>query len=642
VPDAIDCCPSDGRDTCPDDPDKDCPGQCGCGVPDTDTDGDGTADCNDGCPNDPNKTEPGDCGCGITEAPDCCPDGDCCPDDPDKIEPGQCGCGVPDTDSDGDNTADCIDGCPDDPDKTAPGVCGCGESDTEDSDGDGTLNCKDGCPNDPEKVIPEACGCGEPETDSDGDGSPDCVDGCPNDHDKTGPGQCGCGEVDTDTDGDTTADCIDGCPEDANKTAPGACGCGVVDTPGCCENGDCCPDDPDKTEPGQCGCGEPDTDTDGDGTADCNDGCPNDPKKTAPGQCGCGEPEDCGIGGGGGDECDPPIVITSVRLPNGFLAVPDIQIFHELGCVAPDQTTCNDVEITYQVRSGCSCSGGGQNTYLELWYEGPFSQSASGQCASRATEGRQIGSALVPGPTSTAQTAVATFTITGTSDFTPTPALVIDFGGGHFYLAVTTGCGEAWYRIPPASLAPLIYNLAFSPAAHTGQPFCPYTHHHDFDPFYVDIHGWYGLDMGYGLSADLTSLAVTISGERMHQGQYGEKQIVLDPANLESSGRRYIKWEGYDDLVAEKASERGGTLVYQELPQGYPGNYSQRTPSPGQQLAPHHVVPEGTYSYAMNAIAEDTTDPGHVLTQRHYFEGLDVRVEYDLLNTDIACARPDR
>ena len=30
------------------------------------------------------------------------------------------------------------------------------------------------------------------------------------------------------------------------------------------------------------------TDTDGDGTADCNDGCPNDPNKIAPGICGCG------------------------------------------------------------------------------------------------------------------------------------------------------------------------------------------------------------------------------------------------------------------------------------------------------------------------------------------------------------------
>ncbi len=54
-------------DNCPNDPNKTEPGDCGCGVPDTDSDGDGVADCNETCPNDPNKTEPGDCGCGVEE-----------------------------------------------------------------------------------------------------------------------------------------------------------------------------------------------------------------------------------------------------------------------------------------------------------------------------------------------------------------------------------------------------------------------------------------------------------------------------------------------------------------------------------------------------------------------------------------------
>ncbi len=40
---------------------------------------------------------------------------DLCPDDPNKTEPGICGCGVPDTDTDGDETADCIDAFPSDP-----------------------------------------------------------------------------------------------------------------------------------------------------------------------------------------------------------------------------------------------------------------------------------------------------------------------------------------------------------------------------------------------------------------------------------------------------------------------------------------------------------------------------------------------
>jgi hypothetical protein len=157
-------------DNCPDDPNKTEPGVCGCGVPDNDSDGDGTPDCNDGCPDDPNKIESGICGCGVPDTdsdgdgtPDC---NDNCPSDPNKIEPGICGCDVPDADSDGDGSPDCNDNCPDDPAKIEPGVCGCGVADT-DSDGDGTPDCNDDCPDDPNKIE---------STDSDGDGIPDCID----------------------------------------------------------------------------------------------------------------------------------------------------------------------------------------------------------------------------------------------------------------------------------------------------------------------------------------------------------------------------------------------------------------------------------------------------------------------------------
>ncbi|MCB0769206.1 MAG: hypothetical protein KDC00_02240, partial [Flavobacteriales bacterium] len=104
---------------------------------------------------------------------------DGCPTDMNKVAPGQCGCGIPDTDSDSDGTANCNDGCPNDPNKIAPGICGCGTADT-DSDSDGTADCNDGCPNDPNKIVPGVCGCGTADTDSDSDGTADCNDGCPN------------------------------------------------------------------------------------------------------------------------------------------------------------------------------------------------------------------------------------------------------------------------------------------------------------------------------------------------------------------------------------------------------------------------------------------------------------------------------
>lgn len=67
-------------------------------------------------------------------------------DDPLKLNPGACGCGVPDTDHDGDGIFDCNDQCPDDPTKAVPGTCGCGVPDG-DIDADGVLDCLDNCPN---------------------------------------------------------------------------------------------------------------------------------------------------------------------------------------------------------------------------------------------------------------------------------------------------------------------------------------------------------------------------------------------------------------------------------------------------------------------------------------------------------------
>ena len=65
---------------------------------------------------------------------------DQCPDDPEKLDAGMCGCGLPETDSDGDGFPDCVDMCPDDAVKSYPGTCGCGRGDI-DSDDDGIVEC---------------------------------------------------------------------------------------------------------------------------------------------------------------------------------------------------------------------------------------------------------------------------------------------------------------------------------------------------------------------------------------------------------------------------------------------------------------------------------------------------------------------
>jgi hypothetical protein len=68
------------------------------------------------------------------------PGADECPDDPTKTEPGFCGCGIAETDGDGDGAPNCIDECVADPAKTAPGACGCGIADA-DSNSNGVADC---------------------------------------------------------------------------------------------------------------------------------------------------------------------------------------------------------------------------------------------------------------------------------------------------------------------------------------------------------------------------------------------------------------------------------------------------------------------------------------------------------------------
>eukprot|EP00808_Paulinella_micropora_P011522 g25188.t1 len=311
-------------DLCPNDQNKVVPGVCGCGLADTDSDGDGTPDCIDQCDLDSNKTLPGVCGCGVSEV-DTDGDGskDCqdeCDLNPLKTLPLACGCDQPDQDQDGDNTVDCLDLCPDSAIKFNPGLCGCYLLDT-DTDGDNVPDCDDVCDHDRYKaqdsnsnapLYKGLCPCGVSEADTDGDGVLDCFDGCELDPAKTSRGVCGCGILDVDSDGDYILDCNEECPLDPFKYNRGVCDCGVndsdTDQDGTADCVDGCPYHFSKIQAGQCGCPNADTDSDLDGVADCNDACDLDANKwVSEGDCGCGKAEndtdrdgvkDCS------DECD--------------------------------------------------------------------------------------------------------------------------------------------------------------------------------------------------------------------------------------------------------------------------------------------------------------------------------------------------
>ncbi len=110
-----------------------------------DADGDTIPDGSDNCPAVANL---GQENADSDSAGDACED---CDTDANKLVPGQCGCGISETDSDLDGTPDCNDQCPNDFNKLSPGQCGCGVLDT-DSDLDGRANCNETCNPNPQPI----------------------------------------------------------------------------------------------------------------------------------------------------------------------------------------------------------------------------------------------------------------------------------------------------------------------------------------------------------------------------------------------------------------------------------------------------------------------------------------------------------
>ena len=198
-----------------------------------------------------------------------------CPNDPDKLFPWVCGCGVPETDTDNDGTPDCIDYCPNDPGKTEAGTCGCGVPDS-DEDNDGHLYCNDNCPNrvndqtdtdndglgDVCDNCPDVSNLNQEDSDADfvGDVCDNCSDVSNRDQ-ANSDGDAWGDACDVDDDNDGVLDVSDKCPTTGNGLLAGTC---VLDQHG-----------KDCTRDWECGsgiCSRNQEDTDGDGIGDaCND-----------------------------------------------------------------------------------------------------------------------------------------------------------------------------------------------------------------------------------------------------------------------------------------------------------------------------------------------------------------------------------
>ncbi|MHC4445137.1 MAG: choice-of-anchor D domain-containing protein [Planctomycetota bacterium] len=167
-------------DQCPNDPQKTAPGVCGCGIADTDSDGDGVADCIDNCPDNDNADQANTDG---DSEGDVC---DICPSDPDD-------------DADLDGICGEVDNCPsiENSDQRDIDTDGVGDICDDDIDGDGVPNGSDNCP-----LLPNV-----DQTDGDGDGIGDM---CDDDAGQPIPPI-------TDSDNDGIIDDLDNCPTVSNS-----------------------------------------------------------------------------------------------------------------------------------------------------------------------------------------------------------------------------------------------------------------------------------------------------------------------------------------------------------------------------------------------------------------------------------------
>ena len=325
----------DECDACPDDGTKSLEGICGCGIADSDSDGDTVPDCNDNCVGQSNTGQADNDGDDVGNRCDNCVEtqnadqqdsdndtvGDACDNCAEAFNQTQ-------SDSDNDGFGNLCDNCPftsnanqqnSDTDNLGDACDNCPsvdnqiQSDGEPGGGDGIGDACDNCINvingaqtddDTDSVgdlcdinVCAAAGNDPSQVDDDGDGVGNLCDACPTDRTKINDeGQCGCNESELDSDQDGTANCVDVCPFDDRKDSdPGQCPCGYAPNnpnpdpdsdvddngnpapDGVADCNDLCPLDPFKIDPGVCGCGVADTDSDGDGVANCIDNCPSVP-----------------------------------------------------------------------------------------------------------------------------------------------------------------------------------------------------------------------------------------------------------------------------------------------------------------------------------------------------------------------------